>query len=224
MTQTLRAVFFDFDYTLADTGGAIVKGFEHACAQMGLPYRSAEAVMRGIGGTLEQIYEGAVGPVPDEKTFERFRTLYREAFEPIVCEDTHFFPQTERALAKLCAMGLTLCVVTNKHARFAQEPLVRAGLSRYICRVMGREQMPAPKPDARGALSLATQLGFDKTQVLFCGDSLFDAQTAQNAGMPFAAVLTGKTPREAFDRCDALFVARDLDELAVFLEKCTQKS
>ena len=144
--MNIRAVFFDFDYTLADTGDIVVHGFVDACPLLGLPAPDAQAVRRTVGGTLEEIYIASVGPLPNRDTFARFREAYHDSIDPVSCEMTRFFPETRAALSKMKDMGLTLCIVTNKQARFAREPLEKAGLLKYFDRIVGRGEMPAPKP------------------------------------------------------------------------------
>lgn len=216
--MNIRAVFFDFDYTLADTGDIVVHGFVDACPLLGLPAPDAQAVRRTVGGTLEEIYIASVGPLPDRDTFARFREAYHDSIDPVSCEMTRFFPETRAALSKMKDMGLTLCIVTNKQARFAREPLEKAGLLKYFDRIVGRDEMPAPKPDPRGILRLAGEISLSPRQIVFCGDSLFDARAAQNADLSFAAVLTGQTTREEFLPYRPFAICDNLEKLAETLE------
>ena len=54
------------------------------------------------------------------------------------------------------------------------------------------------KPIPEGLLWAIDALKAAKEDVLYVGDSIVDAKTAQNADVDFAAVLTGTTEREAF--------------------------
>ena len=51
--MNFKAVFFDFDYTLADGTEAIVAGFRYAFGRMGLPEPTEEAIRPTIGMVLE---------------------------------------------------------------------------------------------------------------------------------------------------------------------------
>lgn len=66
------------------------------------------------------------------------------------------------------------------------------------------------------------RLGLPPERVLYCGDTVLDAEAAQRAGLEFAAVLNGTTPASAFDVWPHVFLARDLDALARFLEGRTR--
>ena len=60
------------------------------------------------------------------------------------------------------------------------------------------EDVAAHKPDPAGLLSAAAELGAPRARTLYVGDSVTDAETAQRARIPFAAVLSGVTPAQAF--------------------------
>ena len=66
------------------------------------------------------------------------------------------------------------------------------------------------------------RLGLPPERVLYCGDTVLDAEAAQRAGLEFAAVLNGTTPASAFDVWPHVFLAQDLDALARFLEGRTR--
>ena len=53
--------------------------------------------------------------------------------------------------------------------------------------------------------------------MLFCGDTVIDAATAQAGGCGFCAVLNGTTPREAFRAYPHVYIAEDLAGLQGWL-------
>jgi phosphoglycolate phosphatase-like HAD superfamily hydrolase len=64
------------------------------------------------------------------------------------------------------------------------------------------------------------KLGHTK-DVLYVGDSVTDAEAARRAGLPFVAVLSGVTLRDAFDNpiAQPCAIVRDLDGLVAWLER-----
>ena len=52
-------------------------------------------------------------------------------------------------------------------------------------------------------------------RALYVGDSSVDAEAARRAGIPFAAVLSGTTPRTAFAGGGARAVVETLGELEI---------
>lgn len=62
---------------------------------------------------------------------------------------------------------------------------------------MGGEDVTAAKPDPEGLLlAIGRASGGGKSEVLYVGDSVVDAATAQAAGTDFAGVLHGMTTCE----------------------------
>ena len=59
--------------------------------------------------------------------------------------------------------------------------------------------------------------GLAAERVLFCGDTVIDAATAQAGGCQFCAVLNGTTRASAFDRFPCVHIAPDLTELKDWL-------
>ena len=64
--------------------------------------------------------------------------------------------------------------------------------------IVGSEDVEAMKPDPSGLLHAVKTLETPKERCLYVGDSMTDAETARRAGVPFVAVLSGVTEREAF--------------------------
>ena len=54
--------------------------------------------------------------------------------------------------------------------------------------------------------------------MLFCGDTVIDAATAQAGGCDFCAVLNGTTKADAFERFPCVHTAPDLAELKRWLK------
>ena len=98
----------------------------------------------------------------------------------------------------------------------------RLGLGDCLDFVIGSSDVKHHKPHPEGLEMALDRLGLAPERVLYCGDTVLDAEAAQRAGLEFAAVLNGTTPASAFDVWPHVFLARDLDALARFLEGQTR--
>ena len=79
--------------------------------------------------------------------------------------------------------------------------------------IVGAEDVKIEKPNPEGLLWAIEHLGVEKRKVLYVGDSLVDAQTAERAGVDFAGVLTGTTKKEAFTEYPSVCVAENMYEV-----------
>lgn len=211
-----HVVCFDFDYTLADCTDSIVEGFHFAFQQLGHSLPSREAVRLTVGQMLEEAYTNLTG-VTDPEEVAKFRPLFIEAAAERQREETILLPGGEALLRALHKMEHPIAIVSSKRGDTITYIINRLGLSDAVSLVIGSENVTGHKPDPQGILVAMEQLGVDASQVLFCGDTVIDAEAAQRAGVDFCAVLNGTTTAEAFVDFPHVAICQDLMALATFL-------
>ncbi len=213
-----KAVYFDFDYTLGDATEAIVAGFQYSFEQMGLPQPEREAVRRTVGMTLEDSYTAVTGDETPEHR-KQFLVYYREKAAPLQVEVTRLFPGAAELLCALRNAGIPAGVVSTKHTSTLQAVLEKQGILQDLASVIGGDQVERPKPDPQGLLTAIAAQGLSPAEILYCGDTLIDARTAQRAGCSFCAVLNGTTTRQEFadSGLPLAYVAEDLWSLKAWL-------
>ena len=204
-----RAVFFDFDYTLGDATDCIVAGFQYAFARMGLPVPEREPVRTTIGMTLENAYTYLTGDADPERQ-RRFHTLYVEKANPLQIQGTRLFPGCREVLVWLREQGITCAIVSTKRRQVIEQVLAHQGLSENVAFVVGGTDVAHYKPHPASALLALERSGVDRGQALFVGDTVIDAETAQRAGLDFAAVCNGTTPAGAFQTWPHVSISADL--------------
>lgn len=193
-----EAVIFDFDYTLADTTRGIVESFYYGFDQMKRVRPDEEAIKQTIGMTLHNAYLLlAEGSNDEEATL--FRKHFRVKANEVMTAYTELFPDTMKVLKMLKSQGVKLAIVSSKDHSRLDEWLERDGLQGFFDAIVGGEEVKAAKPDPEGTERAIGLMGISKEKVLYVGDSIIDAQTAQNAGVDFVAVTTGTTKAEAFE-------------------------
>lgn len=211
-----QAVLFDFDYTLGDATDSIYEGFCYGFEKMGLERPDREAVRQTVGHILEDEFTMVTGETDPHRRTE-FRRWFQEKVEGRQAELTLLFPGAEELLHALHDRGVKLGVVTSKRCTTLRDILRRYDLLELMDFTVGGEMVQAPKPDPEGLNRGIAAVGVDKNWVLYCGDTTIDAATAQNAGVPFAAVLNGTTPAENFKAFPCVHIAPDLVELKRWL-------
>jgi len=212
-----RAVLFDFDFTLGESEEGIVLCANRALAALGHPPASREAIRHTIGLTLEAMFErltGRNGPAA---------LRFREAF--IACADDHMarhtrlYPGVAGMLRGLHRNGRSLGIVTTKRAYRIQEVLERDGIADLLDLVVGIDGVRRPKPAPDGLLLAMERLGTSPQETLYVGDSTVDGEAARAAGVPFAAVLSGATPREELEALSPAAVLDSAVDVQAILEE-----
>ena len=211
-----KAVCFDFDYTLGDATDAILAGFTHALTAMGWPPPEREAVRRTVGYMIEDAYTMLTGDA-DPAHREQMRPLFVEVAHPMQVEHTPLFPGAMELLGGLRGQGIRLGIVSSKRTQVLQEVLEHNGALEFFGVIVGSDVVKEYKPDPEGLLLAMEQMRVSPGQVLYCGDTLIDAQTAQRAGVDFCAVLNGTTTEQEFLSVPHVHIARDLMELSRWL-------
>ena len=193
----VRAVIFDFDYTLADSSEGVIDCANFALGRLGLPAAPADAIRRTIGMSLTRTYaELAGGAKPDRA--DDFTRLFIERADAVMHDATRLYDFTPRLFAALRGHGVPIGIVSSKYRRRIDAVLRREGLGGYADVIVGGEDVQTLKPDPTGLLRAAAALGCAPAQCLYVGDTAVDAETARRAEIPFAAALSGVTPRAAF--------------------------
>ena len=217
----LRAVFFDFDYTLADSSAVIVECFNHSLAAMGLPAATPEAVQRTIGLSLRTAFVQLAAYEHSARCDEFVRGYLARADE-IMTKGIVFFPEVPQVVAELRVHGLKLGIVSTKYRSRIEAVLERDGLRNYFDVVVGGEDVAAHKPDPEGLLKAVAATGVTPDESVYVGDTVTDAETAAAAGMEFIAVLSGVTKAEAFSTYKSLSVLEKLSDLPPLLATMSQ--
>jgi len=207
-----KTYIFDFDYTLADATVGIVKCVNYALDQMGLGQKNCEEIRKTVGMTLGNILYTLTG-ISDKQSAELFISHFMLMADKVITDSTLLFPDTISVLSRLKELNCNTAIVTTKVRYRVEEALRKFDITGMIDYVIGLEDVTTPKPSPEGLLSAISKFGNDKQTVLFTGDSLLDANAASNAGVDFAAVLTGTTTEQEFLPFPHILIAQSLTEV-----------
>lgn len=211
-----KAVIFDFDYTLGDATEAIFAGFTHAFSVMGYAPPDREAVRRTVGLLLEDAYTQLTGDSSDQGRAD-FRTHFTSMAHPMQVTSTQLCQGAEELLRALQGAGVPTAIVSTKHTRTLEAIFDHHGIRNLTTSIIGGDQVERPKPDPQGLNAAVARLELSPGEVLYCGDTLIDGNTAKAAGTDFCAVLNGTTTAEAFAGLPHVFIAPTLPDLRRFL-------
>jgi phosphoglycolate phosphatase len=193
----MRAVLFDFDFTLADSSAGVVECFAHGFERVGLPNVDAERVRRTIGLTLDEALRILHG-VDDPFVVRTFFDAFRERAADVMVPSTRFLERALEAVQTCRDAGVATAICSTKKRSHIEGVLERDGVASLFDVVIGHDDVAAakPAPDALHAALARLDVGADRA--LYVGDHPVDAEAATRAGVAFVAVLTGPSRREEF--------------------------
>lgn len=207
-----KAVIFDFDYTLGDSTNGIILSANYALEKMGYKQAERERIRKTIGLSLPETYVALTGDKKPEKG-EEFRSYFVEKADEIMTDNSELYPDAKKVLEFLKQNGIKVAVVTTKFDYRIEGILEKCHAKEYVEMIVGGNNVANPKPDPEGVLKVLKEWNLDKSEVLYVGDSLVDAKTAEHAGVPFAGVITGTTTIEDFRDYDNVGIFQNLSEL-----------
>jgi phosphoglycolate phosphatase len=197
-------ITFDWDGTLFDSTGLIVKCIQSACADIGADVPSNEAAAYVIGlGLHDALKHAAPGLAPERypELGARYRHHYFARQHELV-----LFDGTLAMLQALKARNHWLAVATGKGRRGLDEALSHSQLHGMFDATRTADQT-ASKPDPQMLLELMAELGAAPERTLMIGDTTHDLLLARNAGVARVGVSYGAHEPQAFDDYAPLFVA-----------------
>jgi phosphoglycolate phosphatase len=193
----LKAVLFDFDYTLVDASVGIILCTYDALRIMGHDLPTEDKVRSTIGLPLEEMFTVFTGN-SDSVAKKTFKDLYVKAADGVITKHTRFFDDALYVLQVLAENNIKVVIVSTKYRYRIEEVLQRDDLMSIVSLVVGGEDVAKHKPDPEGVFLVLKTLGIASDEALFVGDTILDQGAADAAGVEFKAVLNGTTSFETF--------------------------
>lgn len=208
----IKAVIFDFDYTLGDSTMGIVLSVNYGLEKLGHPKKEVETIRKTIGMSLRDTYFTLTDSQNEEEAQE-FARLFKEKADEVMVVNTSLYAGVQEVLEKLKSKGLKTGIVTTKYHFRIEQILNKFQANHLIDFIVGADDVKIEKPNPEGLLWVVKQLELKKEEVLYVGDSLIDARTAGNADISFAGVLTGTTTRADFEKMNCAYVGNGIADV-----------
>lgn len=206
------ACLFDFDYTLADSSVGIVKCFRIVLERHGFCDVPEDSIRRTIGKTLEESFAILTGETRME-VLTTWRKEYTREADMYMNANTRLYPDALPTLRWLKSRGIRVGILSTKYRRRIVDFFRDKDVPGLIDLIIGGEDVAQAKPHPEGLFKAMQCLNVEPSDVLYVGDSVVDARTAENAGVDFAGVLTGTTLRSELAVYPHVFLMSSLSEL-----------
>ena len=213
MTDRLKLVAFDLDGTLLDSISSIIEGVRACWSALGFPEADPEQIKRIIGLPWERGVEILL-PGAGEREVAMVQKYHAEIArgdrEPPDRPPETMFPGVSSLLDSLEADGYLLAIVTSRSNRRILELV--GGLEGRFVSVQTADRGPG-KPNPFLLDSAMREAGVDTEDTVMVGDTVYDVQTALNAGTGAIGVTWGVHPAEDLRSAGAHRVASSFDQL-----------
>lgn len=214
MPKRFDLIVWDWDGTLADSTGMITHAVVKAAEQVGLPAITAQAASDIIGLGLGEAIHALYGDIPSDQALA-LATQYRANYYAGEHEIPLFTGVMETILT-LNKHGFKLAVATGKGRRGLNLALQHCTLTHYFHATRTVDECFS-KPHPQMLHELMEDLVILPERTLMIGDTSYDLQMAQNAGVSAIGVTFGAQAAEQWQHFNPIQQFSDFTSLSAWL-------
>ena len=194
MNKSIKLLVFDWDGTLADSTASIVSAMRTAIDECGFDPRSDENIKDIIGLGLLQ---AAAVLYPDliPEHWEKLAHKYRLHYSLANHGRTKLFPGVQNTLDHLKILDYQLAIATGKSRKGLNNSLRDTGVEEFFHFSRCADEAIS-KPHPQMLMEIMDELDVKPAQTVMIGDSEYDLQMANNAGVKPVAVTYGSQTRD----------------------------
>ena len=204
-----KAILFDLDGTLTDSGEGIINCAIYAMERFGIPIPTREYMRSFVGPPLHESFQ-RVGMTPQQA--EEAVTVYRERYIPIGKFENTPYPGIRELLEKLRADGHKLYVATSKPEKTSVEILEHFDLAKYFDRICGAS-FDLSRHSKADVIAYLLELNGETGNAIMVGDTAFDVIGAKAHGIPTIGVSWGYGEVKDMEAAGAVAIANTMEAL-----------
>lgn len=203
-------VIFDWDGTISDSTGKIVRCVQQAASQLNLPPLVDEQIQEIIGLSLTKAV-AQLYPFLDAQGVAALAAAYSQYYVAD-SEVPGFYPGAREALEQLRDKGVILGVATGKSRKGLDRVLAQLELTHFFDATRTADET-ASKPDPQMLSELLSEQNRAPKQAFMVGDTEFDMAMAQRIGMPRIAVDYGAHHINRLKTYNPILCVNDLQDI-----------
>ncbi len=194
----IKLCVFDLDGTVLDTVESIAYYGNYALEKNGIDPIAVEEYKYLAGNGIINLIKNMLRfrDCLTDENFEKVFHDYDTAYNANTSYKSKMFDGMQEALDGIKAMGVKIAIVSNK-PHFATTGVVNSLFGEgYFDLVYGQREGIPIKPDPTAVLQILSEVGVDREECLYIGDTGTDMQTGKNSGLYTIGVLWGFRGKE----------------------------
>ena len=207
-----KLYIFDFDGTLGDSRGLIVRTMMDTFELLGIAKPSVEACIDTIGLPLADCF--TVSAHLSDEEGERCADVYRKIFRRNNVKGAvkPFFGVIS-TLKTLYGQGKTLAVASSRGHESLDGLVDDFGITALFSSIIGSDDVVNAKPDPEPVNKILSMLSFSPDDAVVIGDAPYDIMMGKNAGATAVGVTYGNGKREELQEAGADFLIDNFADL-----------
>lgn len=201
----MKGCIFDLDGTLTNTLESLTFSVNLTMEEMGLEHITSQQCRSFVGDGARCLMERALKAAGDEKAvrLEEGMKIYGRIFGEHCTYHVTPYDGILQMLEELKGKGMKLAVLSNKPHQQAVDVVKTFFGENLFDMVQGQSEQFPKKPDPTAVWYLMDEMGLDKENCLYVGDSEVDIATGIAAGVPCVGVTWGFRDREELEAAGA---------------------
>lgn len=216
MSGSVKAVLFDFDGTIADTGRGIINCVKKTLAARGIEEPDEGRLRYFIGPPLVVSFRHLFGL--DEDTAQEYVREYRVFYSQGGMYELDLYDGIVETLERLRAMGLTMAIASSKPGVYVQALLEHLGIARYFSGISAPEIGTVNPPKVELITAAMRMLNVRPEECVMVGDRFFDIDGGREAGVRTIGAAYGYGGRAEMEEHGATLIAETTTEIAELIE------
>ena len=188
--MTPPAAILDVDGTLVDSNDAHAQAWVAAFNEAGIDV-SADRVRRAIGMGGDKLVPHVAGLSADSRDGKRISARRGEIFRSDYLPHLAPFPRVRELVERFAADGYCVVVASSAQADELHALLEVAGIDDLIAAQSSSNDASRSKPDPDIVHAALRRSGAPPHRAIMLGDTPYDVEAAQRAGIAIVGVLSG---------------------------------
>ena len=185
-----KAVLYDMDGTVLDSLSDLCNAVNHILEQYGMPTHDKKVIARNLGNGARYLLAHCAPEGTSEELVDKMLKDYGPWYDSHCAILTAPYEGIIELMETLRAAGVKQGVMSNK-----QDSAVKTLCEQYFpglleC-ALGESETVRRKPNPDAVLKALEEMGIDKSDAIYVGDTEVDIKTAINADMDCAVVTWG---------------------------------
>jgi HAD superfamily hydrolase (TIGR01509 family) len=191
----MKLIIWDFDGTLADTRPIIEAGMDHTLEILGLDPGLKAQWLECVGLPVEEGIRRTFGPlgVGLDQVTRAYRSFKHTEHDHLL----KGFAGVSELLEELRGIGMPMAIASSKRGEPLRRQLKVLGWEGYFDPMVTPDEVQAGKPDPESLRLCLQAHGLAPGDAVMVGDTPYDLDMAQRAGVPSVAVGHGFSSQSA---------------------------
>ena len=209
----MKAIIFDFDGTVADSGECGLLATQKAFNECNLSIPSKKEIEYYMGIPIEKSFHEMTNYTLNDEQFTKLLQSFRQAYKELEEQTITAFTHIDEVLKTFKECGLLLFVLSSKKTDVLYRNLQKLQLESFFTDWIGSDQVEHYKPHPDGIFKIVERFSLNVTDCVMVGDAIFDIQMGKAAGCQTVAVNWGSHSKEQLLKEEPSFFTHEVKDL-----------